>query len=57
MAYSKYVTEFNDKDNNTYGVMDAENRAETEQLKNALEATGLIVIDGELCQTYEEVVA
>ena len=36
MAYDRYVTEFNDNENRTYGVMDAEAREELSDVKSAL---------------------
>lgn len=36
MAYDRYVTEFSDNENSTYGVMDAEAREELSDVKSAL---------------------
>ena len=36
MAYDRYVTEFNDNENRTYGVMDAEAREEVSNVKSAI---------------------
>lgn len=39
MAYDRYVTEFNDNENRTYRVMDAEAREEVSNVKSAIEQT------------------
>ena len=36
MAYDRYVTEFSDNENRTYGVMDAEAREELSDVKSAI---------------------
>ena len=36
MAYNRYAAELKDKDNNVYGIMDAENREEVSNLKSAI---------------------
>lgn len=45
MAYSRYATELKDKDNNIYGIMDAENREETNSLKSAFVHVQKCIID------------
>ena len=48
MAYSRYVTEMKDENNNVYGVMDEENRNETNSLKSAIKENNQLFFNGNI---------